>query len=794
MNNLKIDIDISSCDKEPIHLLGKVQSHGCLLAFDKQSFTLRFASANAEDYFQSVTIQNSTHIRDFLGSLAFQFVQELCERHFYNELFPHQVSINQIDYRCYFAEARDYIIAELEEDTAQENGFLAMHQFHEIASAIHKAQHHSVLYSTVVHAMKEQFGFDRVMMYVFDELGDGEIVAEAKEVGLDSFLGLKYPASDIPKQARRLYLTNISRSIRDVEDEGIPIQSVRQKEEALDLSYSVFRSTSPIHIQYLKNMGVTATHSISLVIKDELWGMILFHNYSSPKHLDFNNRLLAQMLGMNTAQAIELLTEKRNKKDSEQEDKLLTKIKFSDSTDRLARVIQSNWAVMAKRFKAVGYALLREHEVVASRGDIPSVKAIGRLHAQVVQKKNVEKIVFQNHIKEVLHDWSDEQLAGFLCLTITPDLGIYLYIWRQEKEQMINWAGNPDKSMGVKKVDNRLVLTPRASFSLWQEKVKNKSLPWSLSDLHFAEKLLRVIIDLEIRQLSTRLLKDNALKQEKTILEGLLTKKSEELYSLNLQLQEELKENRKYQRELEAAKLAGEQLNKLKSNFISTMSHEIRTPLNGIVGLAQLIVSEADVNEEVRTFGDLILESADRLTKTINRILAVSRIESEATQTELEAFNVTDFIEAILKPLLPLARAKDQNVVLNIHNKDLSIITDKHYFGQIFTNLLSNAIKYTPHKGYIEINIKHLLLQNQEVLYLLVEDNGVGIDADIVDKIFDPFFTENEVSKVPDNSSGLGLYLVKTYLQYLGGKITVESEKGKGAQFSVTIPVEKSNT
>jgi len=120
----------------------------------------------------------------------------------------------------------------------------------------------------------------------------------------------------------------------------------------------------------------------------------------------------------------------------------------------------------------------------------------------------------------------------------------------------------------------------------------------------------------------------------------------------------------------------------------------------------------------------------------------------------------------------------------------LIIITDKHYLGQIITNLVSNAIKYTQEKGLIEINLKEIFQDGKPMLYFSVEDNGIGMESEAVDKIFDPFFTEKEVTKVSDNSSGLGLYLVKNYLQYLKGHITVKSEKGKGSIFCVTIPIE----
>lgn len=788
-------LDLSSCDKEPIHLLGRIQSHGSLLAFDTQSLTLRYISANVRGYFSAdIGIQRSSHLRDFLGSTATRFAQDLLKRPFYRRLYPKAICIQNKPHRCYFANAGDYLLVELEEEQRKENHLMDLQRAQENVQALRNIPSLSLLYSTVVHFMKQDFGFDRVMMYVFDEMGDGEVVAEAKEAGLESFLGLKYPASDIPKQARKLYLTNVSRAIRHIADEGIPIEAVGQVAAApLDLSYSVFRSVSSVHVQYLKNMGVTATHALSLIIEDKLWGMILFHHYESPKHLDFNDRLFAEILALNTAQAIELLIDKQKREENKTGSDLLDKFKQADTNTTLAQVLEHSWPLLKKRFRLQGASLLHGQHPMVHNGEVLSERLIYRLHTTLEQKPSNDRIQHSDALEELLPERSLNEPAGFLRFTITENLGSYLYLWRAEKEQTINWAGNPEKSMEVSEINNRLVLTPRASFALWQEKVRGKSLPWEPAELYFAKKLLEEMVGWKIQQISTRLLSSKALEQEKSSLEELLTKKSEELYRLNLKLREELGENKKYQRELEVAKTVSEQLNKLKSNFISTMSHEIRTPLSGIIGLAQLVMDEEETNSEIRTYGELILESAERLMSTVNRILAVSRIENDSISTSFEVVDMDALLEGLIKPLQALAKEKEQHLVLNIHNKQLNIVTDRHYFSQIFTNIVSNAIKYTRKKGLIEVNVKCLLNQKQQVLQLVVEDNGIGIDTAVLDKIFDPFFTENEVSKIPDNSSGLGLYLVKTYLQYLGGEIKVDSEKGSGSRFHISIPVEQSN-
>lgn len=228
----------------------------------------------------------------------------------------------------------------------------------------------------------------------------------------------------------------------------------------------------------------------------------------------------------------------------------------------------------------------------------------------------------------------------------------------------------------------------------------------------------------------------------------------------------------------------------MKSHFISNLSHEIRTPINGIIGLAQLIVQDHENAEEVQAFANLILDCSNRLSETVNRVLSVSRIENDAMPVQFENIEVIGFMKKLIKPLTILANQKAQNIIFNSHSEELNMVSDKHYLGQIFTNLVSNAIKYTQEKGKIEINIKEVFQNNKSMFYFSVEDNGIGMERKVIDKIFDPFFTEKEVTKMSDNSVGLGLYLVKNYLQYLKGDITVKSEKGIGSLFYVTIPIE----
>lgn len=786
MAQLYNNIDLSSCDDEQIHLLGKVQSNGNLLAFDKQNFKLSYISDNSDVLFGIK--KKAIHISVLFEDEFCQFVYTLIKKPFTNELYPTRVKIEDKYYRCFISDAISEVIIELELEIPDLNDFSLFKRFDNLVANIRNIDALDVLYGTVVHEMKVWFGFDRIMMYKFDELGDGEVVAESKKLGLESFIGLKYPSTDIPKQARRLYLSNLSRAINLIDDEGVPIICLKENKSEIDLSYSVYRSVSPVHILYLKNMGVTATHAISLVIDNKLWGLIIFHHYNKPRFLNFNQRQIAQTLAINTSLAIELLQSKKHLDTIKKEKNILDKIKYSDTTYSTLNIIIDNWNEIVNQLDVCGFSMVENNNVVNSYEESPADTDVNALY-QYLTVNNESNINQTDEIKNKIKIWQNEEISGFVSFTISKVNAIMLFFWRKSKEQITNWAGNPEKSMEVVEINNRKVLTPRSSFALWQEKVKGKSFPWTSENLSFISLLSEAIVIKEIEKYKALISKNHELKENQESLKHLLTQKSEELYMLNLKLQDELSDNKKYQRELEIAKAASEQLYNLKSHFISNISHEVRTPINAIIGLAQLLISENNDKEEIVELSQMILTSANRLIETTNRILKVSKIENNQNQLVIEDVNIVECIQGLLEPLKILANKKEQTIIFNVHNKAIRSITDKHYFSQIITNLVSNAIKYTFNKGVIEINLKKINKEGSNLIFVSVEDNGIGIDEKLIDKIFDPFFTEVETAKQSDDSTGLGLYLVKNYLSYLNGEIQVTSTKNKGSLFTISIPI-----
>jgi light-regulated signal transduction histidine kinase (bacteriophytochrome) len=786
-------VDLTNCDKEPIHLLGKIQSQGLLFAFDKQSLNITFASKNYQNHPEFKALRDKKHISHILDEKAMAYLETLLTKEFHNHLYPYRVDINDSKYLCYFSDAQTEVILELElqDEASSESNFSMITEFNNINQNFKNCHSLDALYATIVHQIQHYTGFDRVMMYQFDKEGHGQVIAEEKIMGLESFLGLKYPASDIPKQARLLYLTNLSRAIDDVSDEGIPIDCFKEHPKPLDLSYSIYRSVSPIHIQYLKNMKVTATHALSLVLDNELWGMIILHHYNGAKSLNFQQRAALEALTTNVLSNIQLLTIKNKQKLAYEQSILLKRISNSNKKFEPHELIELNWPDISKHLKSCGYCLTSQNQKIFTQGLTPDLNDFEKLHKAIIKANKQlpikEKVFYSNDIQSRIKNWENISITGFMQLAIVPELNKYLYVWRESEEQSTNWAGNPDKAVTTKTVGGEQQLLPRTSFELWKETTKHKSLPWLTEEIEFSKHLVEVFMSREIEIIDGLLKSNEALLYNEEILKSLIESKSEDLYKLNIKLQKELESSKLYQRELELSKKAAEGLSQLKSNIVSNLSHEIRTPINGIIGLCNVIKQDSSYHEDIKSLGHMIFDSAERLLNTVNKILKVGRLEQFKKEVVFERVNLVPLTEEALKPLKVLAEKKSLQVVFNKHNENLKVVTDPFYYQDILVNLVDNAIKFTDHGGYIEINLKQVSDNDQDLVLLSVEDNGPGVSKAELKRIFDPFYTSEKTTHQADNSAGLGLHLVKNYANFINGDLSVTSEVGKGSIFTLTI-------
>lgn len=791
MNN-DTTINLTNCDREPIHLLGKLQSIGHLLAINNDSLEIKYASEGVNLIFNlPPTELFKMRLGDRFDKIFVEEVKRFISGKRNNTSYHQPIMLGEAYYKVILASSNGYTIIELELIPDLEAHYLEVHRgnafLEEAISTINNATSENQLVNNVAALFREFTGFDRVMVYKFDENGDGEVIAEDKTFGLDSFLGLNYPASDIPKQARKLYLSNKVRAINDVHDEGKPIFSSdhQSAEDQLDLSYSVFRSVSPIHLQYLKNMGVTATHGVSLIMNEKLWGMLICHHYEGQKFLSINQRLTTQLFGDFFSNTIELISAATERDEMSLLTAVMDQLKFEHSQKvSLSEALQHNWIKLSNLFNCHGLALLTR-EGIDTIGEDVNQETLEKISTRLNREK--EPIYATKSVSSLeITDIKDFPYAGLMRITISESLDTELYLFRKEKKRVINWAGNPNKPIEVD-FDDMNKLSPRNSFAKWEQKVENESREWFSKDINLAKILRDSLISYELERMNQHYIKN---EKNTRYYESLLNERNQELSGLNQRLSSQLKENHIIQNTLEVAKNSAEYMNKVKSGFLANLSHEMRTPLNGIMGLS-LIINQKTEKEDIRHFANLQIESSERLLKTLNRILEMAKLENNAINHTFGQIDLDLLLEEVIGPLRILADQKHQGLLVVNHNRSKKIISDQLILEQIITNLVGNAIKYTPEKGKIQINVKTITKDLTEFLYISIEDNGIGIAKEHIHKIYDPFYMESEITKQKDNSSGLGLFLVKKYTEYLRGEIGLESKKDIGTIFTVKIPLEE---
>ena len=291
---LKPLVDLTNCDTELIHIPACVQAHGFLIVVDKEMI-IRFYSDNTINFIPKFSAnilgQSLKHLEVLLSQKnQINFISQLIYfaqlKGSFEQINPFKIDISNKEYNLIISISAKYYLLEFERADFDEEGQKIAGQ--SVFKILSDNNLQSMLDNTAIQ-VKKIIKYDRVMLYRFADDGHGEVVAEAKNSNLEPWLGLHYPASDIPKQARELYKINLTRLIENVNTVPAKIVTAGNNLQNLDLTNAQLRAVSPVHIQYLKNMGVSSSFSISLICKNELWGLIACHNYT-PRFIDFKLR------------------------------------------------------------------------------------------------------------------------------------------------------------------------------------------------------------------------------------------------------------------------------------------------------------------------------------------------------------------------------------------------------------------------------------------------------------------------------------------------------------------------
>lgn len=711
-----------NCDQEAIHICGEVQEYGFLIGVQDSKIT--FYSQNILDLFPLNNILGED-IHAFFAQLGIDINWENYSDN--QELAIQHISYNNQEYTLSIHTQNGFTFFEIE---IVFPGHKINKEYFAVQSILRNMDSKDI-WKLLLKEIQAIIDFDRVMIYQFLYDGSGQVIEELVKPNLESYLDLHYPESDIPAQARAMYLKNPVRITSHVSGTTSPIVGIIPKEN-IDLTYSVTRASSPVHRQYLKNAHVESSFSTSIIVNGELWGLVACQN-AAPKHLDLQSRLLAETLTRASANAyasqksLKTLKEyqKINLNNISLRQNLLSEEDFGKSLKKNIRDIMDSCAADGM--------IIRINNEILTCGKVPNDNDIEKIIDWSKQhNSDFEENTFASNsfcqTKDLDLDTPDKSCGIIISIlgNNTSDMLIWL---RKEQGHKIKWAGKPEKS-AISEIRNGVEIikfSPRKSFEVWKEYVKGTSLPWKIKEIESAKWITSVI-----------------LKASHT--------KSSQILDLNNQLKE---------------------LNQELDSFSHSISHDLNTPLTVIKLNAQLAKRLPDP-EKVQTTLDNIIAQVDTMSDMIRNVLELSRIKK--SEIELKKIEVDSLIEKL---------AEDSKISFNCPKTEIiientpEVLGDKTMVYQVFINVIGNAVKYSSKskKPLVKIVGK---VYDDAVTYSIT-DNGIGIDQKESKKMFKIFSRMNNAKEFKGN--GVGLSIVHHLMEKMGGKISYESESGKGTTF-----------
>ncbi|WP_046856305.1 ATP-binding protein [Pseudomonas sp. CCOS 191] len=734
---------IERCAQEPIQVPGSIQPQGFLLVLDETDLRILQASENAERWLGVPARALAGQAFAELVSASFDLRARLANLPG-DEIFPFHIGDTRLhDGAPWQAPLRvlahrhdQVLILELEphRGTAQgsekDNYYPLVRAF---VSTLHQVTSIDELLLQSVRQIKRITGFGRVKAYRFDSEGTGTVLAEDADPGYPSYLGLCFPASDIPRQARELYRINRIRVIEDANYQPSPLvpASNPRTGKALDMSFASLRSVSPVHLQYMRNMGTLASMSLSIVVDDQLWGLVSCH-HDQPRPVDFQTRtaceLLANVLSLQI-EAIESHDSTRQLLDLRQ--RIVRMLGSMADHDSVSDGLLAQPEVMLQFAGASGAAIISA-ERCDLIGATPPAALVNAL-AHWLARRDGEAVFHTDNVHRDIEELPElaRHAAGVMAVAISQIHSHYLVWFRPEQAHTVNWAGRPEKSVGLQ--GN---LNPRHSFERWQQEVRGFSAPWH------------------------PLIVEGVLELRGAVL-GIVLRKAEEL----AQLAGELKRSNK---ELEA--------------FSYSVSHDLRAPLRHIAGYSELLgeIEGEQLSERGKRFLGHIEDAAQFAGTLVDNLLNFSQMGRSALR--LSDVDLNTLADTIRTELVPDYAGRD--IVWEIADLP-KVIADPAFINMVLHNLIANAIKYT--RGRAPARIEIGAVRHRHELEFYVRDNGVGFDMAYVDKLFGVFQRLHRMEEF--EGTGIGLASVRRIIERHDGRVWAEGRINQGASFHFTLPL-----
>lgn len=725
MSDLHTDLDI--CAQEPIQVPGAIQPFGALVVLDTSTLRVLHRSANAAAMLGvtpaigeplAIDPKLLADVSAWMSSGQISYARQVTLPAGRFHLDAHRTQQGLL---------LAFEAIEQDPETSTDPVYEELRRF---IDRIQPASDVREVGQIVAQQVRAMTGFNRTLIYRFDPDWNGTVIAEDGDGTLPSYLDLRFPAADIPAQARALYQQNRLRLIPDADYAPVPIEPPVSPVdgEKLNLASVSLRSVSPVHLRYMRNMATQASMSISLVTDGRLWGLISCH-HQTPRHISPRIRSACDFLGQLVAQQIsarERMAEIGQRIALKRvESELLVKVARTES---FQTGLTANPLLWLSLTDATGAAVVMAGEVRVT-GITPSDEHILELAAWLQTGPNRQ--VFATN--SLAAQWPPAErfaatASGVLAVSISQLHPSYIMWFRQEIVHTVTWAGDPRKPA------DPTSLSPRSSFEQWKELVRCKAQPWRPSEVETANDFRTSIIDFVLRRAEER------------------AEMTEKLQLSN--------------KELEA--------------FSYSVSHDLRAPFRHIVGYAELLRDrETRLDETSRRYLDTIRDAALSAGRLVDDLLAFSQLN----RTSLIMGRVD------MNKLAAEARA---SVMLGIRDRriDWHIASlpegwgDATMLRQVLLNLLSNAVKYTSQRETAVIELD--AYRDDAYTIYIVRDNGIGFDMRYVGKLFGVF---QRLHRVEDfEGTGIGLALTKRVIDRHGGWIKAEAALNQGATFTFALP------
>lgn len=713
--------DLTVCDREPIRVPGAIQAHGRMLVLDGASLALRAWSANwADGADAALAGLDPAVLRATPGDGSSVQVGTL------------RLSCDL--YACWAHRTTEHLIVECEPEPAEKLPEAPIYGVvRDLLPRLQAAPTVEALAELAAEELQRLTGFGRSLVYRFDADGHGEVLGETLREGYQSYKGLRFPAADIPQQARALYLANRFRLIPDANYAPVPLLSVPGGPAAheIDLSHAFLRSVSPVHLEYMRNMGTPASMSLSIVVDGKLWGLASCHDHA-PRNLSPDMRVACTHLGQLLSMQVE---SKQTTADVAERLELrkqtLQIVSLLSESDASLRSILDEPAVLLRMVRATGAAVVRDEEVWTV-GETPSPAGLLELSGWIagLGREVYESASIVDHYPPAAQ-WQNA-VGGVLALSISQVHRHQILWFRPEVVQTVTWAGDPRK---VQQPDASGRIHPRHSFARWVEEIGGRSVPWSVPEVSAAGELRQALI-------------------------GIVLRRAEELAAVANELG-------RVNKELEA--------------FSYSVSHDLRAPMRHIAGYVDLVMdSEKTLSDRSHRYLGHVKDAAGFAGQLVDALLDFSRMGR--TALNLKSIDTRALVHALTREI---ARSEPHRTIEWRIDSDLPHLTaDPLLLQVVVRNLLTNAVKYSRTRDVSIVEIR--TIRNNAGAGLEVTDNGVGFQMQYVAKLFNVFQRLHQTDEF--EGTGIGLANVKRIVERHGGTVWARGEPDHGAAFGFVLP------